>query len=67
VFAYGPIRPIASLAVMPAAGGSRVTSSLDFEGHGAGVGLLPIVRRGAPLSYRNLKRLLESPPVQVDR
>jgi uncharacterized protein YndB with AHSA1/START domain len=60
----GPIRPIASVVVEPSAGGSRVTFSLDFEGHGVGVGLLPLVRRqarrGAPISYRNLKRLLES-------
>lgn len=62
----GPIRPIASVAVEPVGDGSRVTFSLDFEGHGIGVGLLPLVRRqarrGAPVSYRNLKRLLESSP-----
>jgi uncharacterized protein YndB with AHSA1/START domain len=60
----GPIRPIASVVVEPHDGGSRVTFSLDFEGHGVGVGLLPLVRRqarrGTPISYRNLKRLLES-------
>jgi len=60
----GPIRPIASVVVEPFEGGSRVTFTLDFEGHGVGVGLLPLVRRqarrGAPISYRNLKRLLES-------
>jgi hypothetical protein len=40
-----------------------VTFILDFEGHGAGVPLTPIVRRmaakGAPTSYRNLKVRLE--------
>jgi uncharacterized protein YndB with AHSA1/START domain len=60
----GPIRPVATVVVEPFEGGSRVTFSLDFEGHGVGVGLLPLVRRqarrGAPISYRNLKHLLES-------
>jgi hypothetical protein len=59
----GPIRPSASVTVAPAEGGSRVTFALDFEAHGLGVALLPLVRRqarlGAPVSYRNLKRLLE--------
>jgi uncharacterized protein YndB with AHSA1/START domain len=59
----GPIRPAATVTVEPAGTGSRVTFSLDFEGHGIGVPLLPLVRRqarhGAPVSYRNLKRLLE--------
>lgn len=60
----GPIRPTATVTVEPSEGGSRVTFSLDFEGHGMGVALLPLVRRqaqrGAPRSYANLKRLLES-------
>jgi uncharacterized protein YndB with AHSA1/START domain len=60
----GPIRPTATITVEPSDGGSRVTFSLDFEGHGMGVALLPLVRRqtrhGAPRSYANLKRLLES-------
>jgi uncharacterized protein YndB with AHSA1/START domain len=59
----GPIRPTATITVEPSDGGSRVTFSLDFEGHGVGVALLPLVRRqaqrGAPHSYANLKRLLE--------
>jgi uncharacterized protein YndB with AHSA1/START domain len=59
----GPIRPTASVLVEPAGTGSRVTFSLDFEGHGIGVALLPLVRRqarlGAPVSYRNLQRLLQ--------
>ena len=64
----GPIRPSASVTVEPLDGGtrSRVTFTLDFEGHGLGVALLPIVRRqaekGAPVSYANLKRLLERDP-----
>lgn len=62
----GPIRPHAAIGVEPIDDGtrSRVTFTLDFEGHGLGVPLVPLVRRqaqkGAPASYRNLKRLLES-------
>ncbi len=61
----GPIHPHATITVEPVNGGtrSRVTFALDFEGHGIGVPLLPLVRRqahkGAPNSYRNLKDLLE--------
>ena len=61
----GPIRPHATVTVEPINGGagSRVTITLDFEGHGLGVPLLPLVRRqaekGAPTSYGNLKKLLE--------
>src|SRR5215813_8166667 len=61
----GPIRPNAMINVEPIDGGtrSRVTFTLDFEGHGLGVPLVPLVRRqaqkGAPTSYQNLKRLLE--------
>ena len=62
----GPIRPSARITVEPLDGGSRsrVTFALDFEGHGIGVPLVPMVRamaaKGAPLSYRNLKERLES-------
>jgi uncharacterized protein YndB with AHSA1/START domain len=62
----GPIRPSANITVEPLNDGSRsrVTFALDFEGHGIGVPLVPLVRRqakkGAPISYRNLKKLLES-------
>jgi uncharacterized protein YndB with AHSA1/START domain len=61
----GPVRPHATVTVEPLDGGtrSRVTFTLDFEGHGVGVPLLPLVRRQArrtaPVSYRNLKRLIE--------
>jgi uncharacterized protein YndB with AHSA1/START domain len=61
----GPIRPDATITVEPIDGGtrSRVTFTLDFEGHGLGVPLIPLVRRqaqkGAPTSYDNLKKLLE--------
>ncbi|MPZ86065.1 MAG: SRPBCC family protein [Actinophytocola sp.] len=62
----GPIRPSASITVDELDGGStsRVTFTLDFEGHGIGVPLVPLVRRqaqkAAPGSYRNLKERLES-------
>ena len=62
----GPIRPDATIAIEPIDGGtgSRVTFTLDFVGHGIGVPLLPLVRRqtrrGASVSYRRLKQLLES-------
>ncbi|MFU8875935.1 SRPBCC family protein [Micromonospora sp. SL4-19] len=61
----GPIRPHATITVASIADGtrSRVTFTLDFEGHGLGVALVPLVRRQAgreaPTSYQNLKRLLE--------
>ena len=62
----GPVRPHATITVEPLEGGtrSRVTFTLDFEGHGLGVPLIPLVRRqaraGAPVSYRNLQRILEA-------
>jgi len=62
----GPIRPSAKVTVEPLHDGasSRVTFALDFEGHGVGVPLVPLVRRqaqkGAPTSYRNLKKRLEA-------
>jgi uncharacterized protein YndB with AHSA1/START domain len=61
----GPIRPHATITVEPISGGagSRVTFTLDFEGHGLGVPLVALVRRQAektaPTSYANLKALLE--------
>jgi uncharacterized protein YndB with AHSA1/START domain len=60
----GPIRPSATITVEPRGDGtSRVTFTLDFDGHGLGAALVPIVRRqaakGAPVSYRRLKELLE--------
>lgn len=61
----GPIRPHATITVEPINGGtaSRITFTLDFEGHGLGVPLVPLVRRQAqkvaPTSYQRLKKLLE--------
>jgi uncharacterized protein YndB with AHSA1/START domain len=62
----GPVRPSASISVEPLGDGarSRVTFTLDFEGHGIGRPLVPVVRRQAlkqaPASYRKLKRRLET-------
>jgi uncharacterized protein YndB with AHSA1/START domain len=62
----GPIRPSATIDIEGLDGGtrSRVTIALDFEGHGIGVPLVPMVRRmaakGAPDSYRRLTQRLES-------
>jgi uncharacterized protein YndB with AHSA1/START domain len=64
----GPIRPHATISIEPIGDGtrSRATFTLDFDGHGLGVALVPLIRRqaqrGAPISYRNLKKLLESAP-----
>jgi uncharacterized protein YndB with AHSA1/START domain len=62
----GPIRASATITIESVGDGtiSRVTFTLDFEGQGIGKALLPLVRRQAekvaPVSYRNLKRLLEA-------
>jgi uncharacterized protein YndB with AHSA1/START domain len=61
----GPIRPHATITVEPIDGArSRITFTLDFDGHGLGVPLIPLIRRQArtvaPISYQNLKRLLET-------
>ena len=62
----GPIRPSASISVEPLNDStrSRVTFALDFKGHGVGVPLVPVIRRiaakGAPTSYKNLKKRLEN-------
>jgi uncharacterized protein YndB with AHSA1/START domain len=62
----GPVRPNATVTVEPLGdgAGSRVTFALDFEGHGIGRPLLPMIRRQAvkqaPRSYRKLKERLEA-------
>jgi len=63
----GPVRPNANITVEPTEDStrSRVTIALDFEGHGIGRLLVPLVvrrmaRKGSPLSYQNLKERLES-------
>jgi uncharacterized protein YndB with AHSA1/START domain len=64
----GPIRATVDVTVRPVDGGRRseVTISLDFEGHGIGKLLVPlIVRRGArkemPRNLRRLRERLEGP------
>ena len=62
----GPVRPVGSISVEPAGDGSRsrVTLELEFEGHGIGKLLLPLVRRDAakqvPKDQARLKERLES-------
>jgi uncharacterized protein YndB with AHSA1/START domain len=61
----GPLTAIARGTIEPIDDGerSRVTIALDFEGHGIGTGLLPIIRRQArrqlPRNEQRLKELLE--------
>jgi hypothetical protein len=63
----GPIRATVDLTVAPLAQtSSRLTITVDFEGHGIGKILVPLlVRRQAqkemPANVANLKRQLESP------
>jgi hypothetical protein len=62
----GPVRPHATVTVESIDDGarSRVTFTLDLEGHGLGTPLVPVVRRvarkAAPVSHRTLKELLEA-------
>ena len=63
----GPVRAMAKVTIEPLNEGarSRVTIALDFEGHGIGRLLVPLVvipqtRKISPVSNRNLKRRLES-------
>ena len=61
----GPIRPVGTITVEPAGEEhSRVTLEIDFEGHGVGKLLVPLVRREArkniPEDQRRLKERLES-------
>jgi uncharacterized protein YndB with AHSA1/START domain len=61
----GPIRPNVTLTVEPGGDGtrSRATFTFDYEGHGVGHLLVPLVRRmtarGAPASLNNLRERLE--------
>ncbi|HEV3354637.1 MAG TPA: SRPBCC family protein [Acidimicrobiales bacterium] len=64
----GPIRATVEVTVRPVDDGTRseITISLDFEGHGIGTLLVPlIVRRGArkemPRNLQRLKARLEGP------
>ncbi|MFJ4777069.1 SRPBCC family protein [Streptomyces sp. NPDC088762] len=62
----GPVRPNVRGRIEPLGDGtrSRVTLSVDFEGHGLGRGLVPLVvkpmlRKEMPRSEEKLKHLLE--------
>ncbi|MFD9335414.1 SRPBCC family protein [Streptomyces sp. NPDC060028] len=62
----GPVRPDVRGRIEPLDNGtrSRVTLSVDFEGHGMGRGLVPLmvkpmVRKEMPRSEEKLKHLLE--------
>jgi uncharacterized membrane protein len=63
----GPVRPFGRGTVEPLDDGkrSRVTITLDFEGHGFGKLILPLARRDAgkqvPLDQQRLKERLEAP------
>lgn len=63
----GPVRGMVKGTVEPVGNGerSRVTIELDFEGHGIGKLLVPLVvrpqaRKQMPTNMRNLKERLES-------
>jgi uncharacterized protein YndB with AHSA1/START domain len=62
----GPIRAVGAATVSPAGEGSRVSVELDFEGHGLGRLLVPLVRsqarREVPLDQQRLKERLEAQP-----
>jgi uncharacterized protein YndB with AHSA1/START domain len=61
----GPIRAITRVTVAPLgdSAGSRVTIDVDFEGHGIGKLLVPLVcwlgHKDSPTNCRNLKERLE--------
>lgn len=64
----GPIRALVDVAVEPVAGSrSRLTITLDFEGHGIGKVLVPLVvlpqaRKEMPVNLAALKERLETGP-----
>lgn len=61
----GPVRPQGRITLEPLEGGQRTrySAQLDFEGHGPGLLLAPLVRRDArkqlPDSLKQLKKKLE--------
>ncbi|MGH3047495.1 MAG: SRPBCC family protein [Gaiellaceae bacterium] len=62
----GPVRPQGTITLEPLDGGQRTrySAQLDFEGHGLGLLLAPLVRRDArrqlPDSLQRLKQKLEA-------
>jgi hypothetical protein len=67
------VRPNATVTVEPLDGGagSRVRIALDFEGHGVGVALVPLIRRqyakASAVSFRALAERLERGAGERDR
>jgi uncharacterized membrane protein len=59
----GPIRPFGRVTFEPSAAGTRYTVQLDFEGHGFGKLIAPLVRRDArrrlPQDVARLKERVE--------
>lgn len=62
----GPVRPRGKITLEPLDGGQRTrySAELDFEGHGLGLLLTPLVRRDArrqlPQNLQHLKQKLEA-------
>ena len=63
----GPVRALVETRIEPLAGGtrSRVTIALDFEGHGIGRILVPLLvrpetRKGLPRNLSHLKARVEA-------
>lgn len=62
----GPVRPQGKITLEPLEGGERTrySAQLDFEGHGPGLLIAPLVRRDArkqlPDSLKRLKKKLEA-------
>ena len=60
----GPIRPVGRITVEPVGGSTRYSMELDFEGHGVGKLIVPLVRRDArrrlPEDLRRFKDKLEA-------
>jgi uncharacterized membrane protein len=62
----GPVRPVGTVTVEPLEGGtrSRMTLSMDLQGHGIGKLFAPMARMQAkkdvPKAHRKLKEILES-------
>jgi len=60
----GPIRASVNVTVEPVADGSRVTIDLDFEGHGIGKILVPLLVR--PQSEKEMRRNMARLKTQLE-
>jgi uncharacterized protein YndB with AHSA1/START domain len=60
----GPIRASVNVTVEPVADGSRVTIDLDFEGHGIGKILVPLLVR--PQSQKEMQRNMARLKTQLE-